>query len=64
MKYKPYSPNWTRYRELQRVLYDYLEDANTSPEVIGEDIQDILEEWINDYSSRADKGNKLKNLFR
>lgn len=64
MKYQPYSSNWARYRELQRVLYDYLQDEDTSPEVIGEDIRDILENWINDYSSRANKGQELRNIFK
>ena len=64
MDYKPYSVEWSRKRELQRVIHDYLEDPDTSPEVIGEDIRDILEDWINDYSSRASKGQELRNIFK
>lgn len=64
MDYKPYTIEWTRKRALQEVIYDYLEDTDTSPEQICEDIKDILEDWVNQYTSRADKGNKLKDLFR
>lgn len=64
MKYKPYSLNWTRYRALQEVINDYLQDEDTSPEVIGEDIKDILNEWVNDYSSRVEKGQDLMSIFK
>ena len=64
MKYKPYSPNWTRYRALQEVIYDYLQDEDTSPEVIGNDIKDILNEWVNQYTSRVEKGKNLINILK
>ena len=64
MKYQPYSTNWTRYRALQESIYDYLEDSDTSPEQICEDIRDVLEEWVNEYSSRADKGSTLRSMFK
>lgn len=64
MKYQPYSPKWTRYRELQEAIYNYLEDQETSPEQICEDIRDVLEEWVNEYSSRAEKGKVLKDFFK
>ena len=64
MKYQPYSPNWTRYRSLQESIYDYLEDCDTSPEQICEDIRDVLEEWINEYSSRTEKGSTLISMFK
>jgi hypothetical protein len=64
MKYQPYSPNWTRYRALQEAIYEYLEDPETSPEQICEDIRDVLEGWVNEYSSRAEKGRVLQSLFK
>jgi hypothetical protein len=64
MDYKPYSPEWSRKRVLREAIHDYLEDTKVSPEVIGEDIKDILEEWINEYSSRASRGKSLRELFR
>ena len=42
MNYKPYSPEWTRYRELKQIIYEYLEDSNTEPYQICQDIQDVL----------------------
>lgn len=63
MDYKPYSLEWTRKRALREAIYDYLEDPETSPEQICEDIRDILESWVNEYSSRAEKGKVLKSLF-
>jgi RNase adaptor protein for sRNA GlmZ degradation len=64
MDYKPYTLEWTRKRALQEAIYDYLEDVDTSPEQICEDIQDVLEEWVNQYSSRAEKGSVLMNMFK
>ena len=64
MKYQPYSPNWTRYRELREAIYTYLENPETSPEQICEDIRDVLEGWVEEYSSRAEKGKVLKSLFK
>lgn len=64
MKYQPYSPKWTRYRALEEALYDYLEDPETSPEQVCEDIRDVLEGWVNEYSSRATKGQVLQSLFK
>ncbi len=64
MDYKPYTLEWTRKRALQEAIYDYLEDVDTSPEQICEDIQDVLEEWVNQYSSRAEKGSILMNMFK
>lgn len=64
MDYKPYSVEWTRKRVLKEAIYDYLEDPQVSPELVGEDIKDILEEWIDEYSSRASRGQVLRELFR
>lgn len=64
MKYQPYSSKWTRYRALEEALYDYLEDPETLPEEVCEDIQDVLNGWINEYSSRAERGKVLQSLFK
>jgi hypothetical protein len=64
MKYKPYSPEWTRHRELKQIIYEYLEDPNTEPSQICEDIRDVLFNWIEEYSSRAEKGKELRNFFK
>jgi len=63
MDYKPYTLQWTRKRALEEAIYEYLEDPDTSPEQICEDIRDVLEGWINQYSSRAEKGKMLISLF-
>lgn len=63
MDYKPYTIEWTRKRALQEAIYEYLEDPETLPEQICEDIRDVLEGWVDQYSSRAEKGKALKSLF-
>lgn len=64
MDYKPYTREWTRKRALKDAIYDYLEDPDTLPNQICEDIRDVLEEWVNEYSSRAERGKVLRNLFK
>lgn len=64
MDYKPYSPEWVRKRELKSILYEYLEDTSTEPSQICEDLRDILDEWVGSYSSRAEKGQQLRNFFK
>jgi hypothetical protein len=63
MKYKPYSLKWTRYKALEESLYDYLEDPQTSPEEVCEDIRDVFNAWISKYSSRVEKGKILQSIF-
>ena len=64
MKYKPYTLEWTRYRSLQESIYDYLHDSETPPEQLCEDIRDVLDEWVNEYSSRTEKGSVLRDMFK
>lgn len=64
MDYKAYTLEWTRKRALREAIYDYLEDPNTSPEQICEDIRDVLEGWVGEYSSRVEKGKVLQSLFK
>jgi hypothetical protein len=63
MKYQPYSTEWTRFRALEDAIYEYLEDPDTSPEQICEDVRDVLEGWVSEYSSRAEKGKVLQSFF-
>lgn len=62
--YKPYSSNWTRYRELKSILYEYLEDPFTEPSQICDDIRGVLDEWIGSYTSRTQKGQELRDFFK
>jgi len=39
--YKPYSPEWHRYRYLKEAIYKYLEDG-VDPTFIMDDLRDIL----------------------
>lgn len=64
MDYRPYTLEWTRKKALKEAIFDYLEDVDTSPEQICEDIRDVLESWVNEYSSRTEKGIALKNFFK
>jgi len=48
MNYKPYSPEWHRYRYLKEAIDTYLDDY-VDPGIIVDDIQDIL----HDRSERA-----------
>ena len=41
MNYKPYSPEWHRYRYLKESIDKYLEDG-IDPIVVMDDIRDIL----------------------
>jgi hypothetical protein len=41
MNYKPYSPEWHRYRYLKESIDKYLEDG-IDPTVVMDDIRDIL----------------------
>lgn len=64
MKYKPYSIEWTRNRALQDILEEYLEDENVTPEQIGKEIIDILQNWTDNYSDKVEKGKVLKSFFK
>ena len=43
MEYKPYSPEWHRYRYLKEAIYKYFDDY-VPTDVIYEDIMEILGE--------------------
>lgn len=42
--YKPYSMEWSRRRYLAEAIQKYFED-DASPEVVLDDIMDIIQEW-------------------
>ena len=44
MDYKVYSPEWSRKRYLMEAIQKYFDD-DASPEVVLDDITDILQEW-------------------
>ena len=54
MDYKPYSLEWNRKRYLAEAMQKYFED-DASTEVVLGDIVDILQEWEQSHSNRANK---------
>lgn len=53
-EYKPYSIEWSRKRYLSESIQKYFDD-DVSPEVVLDDILDILDEFAKDHRSRAEK---------
>ena len=53
MDYKPYSPEWHRYRYLKEALDKYLEDG-IDPTFIMDDLRDILHIRSEANTSQAD----------
>lgn len=54
MDYKPYSIEWTRKRYLSEAIQTYFEDG-VPPEIVLQDIVDILETSANHHQNQADK---------
>jgi hypothetical protein len=54
MDYKPYSAEWSRKRYLAEAIRKYFED-DASPEVVLDDITDILQEWENYHTKVLSK---------
>tara|TARA_Y100001954_G_C15378671_1_gene392230 strand:- start:180 stop:377 length:198 start_codon:yes stop_codon:yes gene_type:complete len=52
MNYKPYSIEWNRRRYLTEAIQTYFND-DVDPNVIVDDILDVLSEEINYYKGRA-----------
>lgn len=50
MEYKPYSAEWSRKRYLAEAIRKYFED-DASPEIVLNDITDIIQEWERYHSS-------------
>ena len=53
MNYKPYSMEWNRRRYLSDAIKTYFNDE-VEPNIIVDDILDILSEEIDYYKGRAD----------
>jgi len=64
MNYKPYSPEWHRYRYLKEALDKYL-DEYVATEVILDDINSILEyrsqTALDEYTRVTDLQKKLRD---
>ncbi len=63
MNYKPYSPEWTRYRYLKEALNTYLDDS-VENSVIVADILDILSDRSEAAHQDFVKVNELENMLR
>jgi len=63
MDYKPYSPEWTRYRYLKEALDTYLDDY-VSNEVIIADILAVLSDRSEAAHQEFVKVNALESLLR
>ena len=53
MNYKPYSIEWNRRRYLSEAIKSYFNDE-VEPNIIVDDILDVLAEEIDYYKGRAD----------
>ncbi len=53
MNYRPYTPEWNRRRYLSEAIKTYFND-DVDPNVIVDDIRDVLVEEIEYYRGRAD----------
>jgi len=60
--YKPYSPEWHRYRYLKEALDKYL-DEYIDNEVILEDISDILSERSDKAYKEFSRVNELESMI-
>ena len=53
MNYKPYSQEWNRRRYLSEAINTYFNDG-VDPDIVVDDILDVLTEEIEYYRGRAD----------
>ena len=58
MNYKPYSVEWNRRRYLTEAIQTYFND-DVDPNIIVDDILDVLSEEIDYYKGRADNLQKV-----
>jgi hypothetical protein len=63
MEYKPYSIEWSRKRYLSEAIQKYFEDG-APPNVIVEDIVDLLEQWSSSYKSKTNKLDSVLNSIK
>ena len=62
MHYKPYSPEWHRYRYLKEAVDKYLHDG-IDPTCIMEDIRDVLHTRSEAAHAEFTRINKLENYL-
>ena len=60
MNYKPYSMEWNRRRYLSDAIKTYFNDE-VEPNIIVDDILDVLSEEIDYYKGRADTLQQVKD---
>lgn len=63
MDYKPYSPEWHRYRYLKEALDNYLDDYVNNQTIVG-DILDILNSRSERAHQEFEKTNELEYMLR
>ena len=63
MNYKPYSPEWHRYRYLKEAINKYLDDY-VENDVIHNDILDILEDRSESAFAEFNKISELEAKLR
>lgn len=63
MNYKPYSPEWHRYRYLKEAIYKYLDDY-VDTDVIRNDIFNILEDRSESAYSEFNRVTELESKLR
>lgn len=62
MHYKPYSPEWHRYRYLKEAVDKYLDDYVENDEII-DDILSILHDRSESSYAEFTRVNELENLI-
>ena len=63
MNYKPYSPEWHRYRYLKEALYKYLDDYVDNDTIHG-DILSILEDRSESAYAEFNRVTELETKLR
>ena len=62
MEYNPYTIEWSRKRYLAEAIQKYFYD-DSPPEIVIEDILDILEELSSTHKKNLDRINKIISSF-
>ena len=63
MNYKPYSMEWNRRRYLSDAIKSYFNDE-IEPNIIVDDILDVLSEEIDYYKGRADTLQQVMDVIK
>lgn len=62
MNYKPYSPEWHRYRYLKEAIDKYLDDY-VDPAIVMDDIRDVLHHRSERAYEEFNRINQLENYL-